>query len=262
MRFVLDRNFSELPALAEYLKAGNEIILSDDFLIEAYRSPSANSILYHNFKILKNFQDQIFMTFSRGELVRKELSLCKPIKSDQFINLYTTTTIRRLLGLDMVSLDRELTALKTEATNRIAYQDDFMERFIRNTAQEAFELIRTANELKAYRTNRNKRLNDIREVAFKVLELMLKDKGSGEYDLEQFKQHNSVIFSHNFIHLWRTIDWALKNGFQNATKSIQGDGFDIKYVLIGCFFDGILTKEEWLKQCREDTLSNFPLKTQ
>ena len=257
MHFVLDRNFSILQDLTDYLEPGNEIILTDDFLVEAYRSPFPKSILNDNLKIIRNYRDQLYMTFSRGELFRKELSLRKPLEPDQFINPKTTATLRWLLGLDHNSLDKELLALTAEATDRIAYNDDFREKFIRNTACEAFELLKKANELKTYRTDRNKRINDIREVAFQVLEMTIKQLSSAEFDLELFRQRNSVIFSQTFINIWRTVDWALKNGFQNATKGIKGDGFDIRYVLVSCFFDGIKTKEPWLIQCREDTLSNF-----
>jgi len=260
-RFVLDRNFSILPELAAYLESGNEIILIDDFLVEAYKSSHPNEILHSNFKIIRNYLNQIFMTFSRVELFRRELSFCKPTEPDQIISPEATLKIRGLLAMDIESLDNQLLALKPLAANHIDFHHAFTEEHIRNTAFEALELLKKQNMLKTFRNDRNMKMNEFKDFSFQLLEKVLAENNPSACDIEAFKQRNSIVFSQIFIHLWRVIHWALNDGFQNATKSIKGDSFDIKYVLISCFFDGILTKEKWLIECREDTISIFSPQT-
>jgi len=257
MRFVLDQNSCHAPELAEYLKSGNEIILIDDFFVESFKSESSICRIYHNLELLRQFPNQVSATYSSGDLFRKELALCAPLKSEQLISADLTSTVRRLLSLEYVKFKNEFTRLKHDATNRIADKNDFTEKYIREGAQETSDLIKEEGKMKEYRTDCTEKLKDMRETAFQVLELILKTKHPENYDFKQFKCNNSVIFSSIYIHLWRIIDWAIKNGFKNAKKKIQGDSFDIKYVLIGCFFDGIMTNDCWLKKCREDTIANF-----
>ena len=254
MRFVLDQNYSRTPELENYLKSGNEIIFTDDFLVEPFKSKTATHAIYRNFEILRKFPSQVFATYDRGELYRKELSICSPLKPDQLISSDRTEKVRHLLRLDKMSLNGVLTSIQSDSTNRIIYQANFLEKYIREGAQQVTEDIDKLNKIKS---DRNQKLRYIQENSFQILEHILRENCLGKYDFEQFKINNSIIFSFNYILLWRKVEWAIKNGFQNAKKSIHGDSFDIKYVLIACFFDGIMTKEEWLKQCREDTLSNF-----
>lgn len=243
--------------LSNFLNSGNEIIITDDFIIEPFKSSDVIYTFNNNIEILRKYPNQILVTFDRGELIRKELSLGLPLCSKQLISKNRTEIIRDLLNLDKPLLSNKLNRLKNEAKNRIAYQDDFLEKYIRNIIKQAYTLLKKKGQTKEYRNNKVKRLNDIKEVSFSVLELLLKNKCSKSYDINNFIDNNSIIFSQTFIHLWRIVDWVIKGGAENAKKGIKGDSFDIKYVLISCFFDGILTKERWLDECRFDTLSMY-----
>lgn len=253
---ILDQNRARSPKLDCFLNQGNKIVLTDDFLLEPMKSSNVGYTVDLNLEILRKYPDQILVTFDRGELIRKEFSQGSPLISAQLISAERTEIIKDLLKLDKSSFGVKIENLEYEAADRLAYQDNFLDQYIKNIAIETSTLMQNNNETKEYRENKSKKLEDIKKVSFEILELTLKEK-SKKYHIDSFINNNSIIFSQIFIHLWRIVDWAIKGGAKNARKGIKGDAFDIKYVLISCFFDGILTKETWLDDCRSDTLSQF-----
>lgn len=257
MRYVLDQNMSQDPRLDKLLKVGNEIILTDDYFVEPFKHHSPKTMFSYNLKILREYSNQILVTYDRGDLIRKELSNFIPIKTNDLIDERSTIFIRNLLKCKEKQFINDLNLWKKEANDRIKYHTNFLEKHIRKLAQTTSDLLKSKNEIMVYKTDKDKRLNDIKETSFEVLKQMLNDHCSDRNILNIFKKDLSINYSHIFIHLWRVVDWAIKDGFQNATKSIKGDSFDMKYILISSFFDDILTQEIWMKTCREDLLKIF-----
>jgi hypothetical protein len=110
-------------------------------------------------------------------------------------------------------------------------------------------------DIKEYRSNNELLEKHVFEVAMSALEFSVKDKFVKSFTIDKFKSKKSLSYFQNYILLWRVLYWVLNKGYQNATK-LDNDNFNLKYVLSSCFFDGLLTKEKWLKDCRSSALSS------
>jgi len=259
MKYVIDLNMAQKPKLEEFLKNGNEFIITDDFFLEPFKAYDLNTtlnFLKKNTKILKKYPLQIYGVFDRNELIRKEMELGKPIKSQDIICNERTEIIRNLLKNDN-NLKKGIASIENLAKEHIIFHNNYNETFIRGTAQIAYDLLKDANTIKEYKNNKQKTLSDTIDVAFQSMDIFLQENCTEIYNKNIFRENISIIFSHIFINTWRSVQWALKDGFSNATKKIYGDTYDIKYTLVSCFFDGLLTNEQWMIDCRNETLSIF-----
>ncbi len=239
-----------------FFQGGNEIIIIEDFFVELFKTHDPVKYLKYNLAILREYPEQIYVTYGLGELLRKEYSTLSPIKSDSMIDFGNTQIIRSLLRNEML-LFEYIDILKKKSNDLVIYQNNFLEKYIRSGAFQASVLLKKNNLIQTYKSDKLRKLRDISEVTFPVLKNLLNDKCIDEYNFERFEQFNSVNFSQIFILLWRIVDWAIKDGFQNAKQSIGGDSIDMRYILISCFFDGIFTNEKWMKTCRSDLLTIF-----
>lgn len=253
MQYVLDVNKSRTTELLNILSDGNQIILNDDFFVEVFKANTNNVsfILRQNFIHLRKFPLSIFYAKTRGELQRDEILSGQPTNRLKIVCQENTEIIRYLLGLNTSHLTKELSNLNIEAADRIGENSIYSERFIRYASNEASKL-----DLRLYEKNPDKLRLDMHEVATIILEKYLTEKCSTPFDINDFIGKKSVIFLDTYILLWRILDWAQKKGFDNS-KSLINDGFDVKYILTSCFYDGLLTKEKWMHECRESALSFF-----
>jgi hypothetical protein len=250
MQYVLDLNMSRDPKLAEYLRDGHQIILIDAFFVEIFKADFSIPIFQRNVKIIKEFPSSIFYGKDRGDLVREEMTKGAPLSANDLLCQENTQKIRTLVSLDASQLELSIQSFKSEAEKRVSESDVFTEEFIRGLSGKADLL-----DIKEYRSNNELLEKHVFEVAMSILERSLKDEFVKSFTIFKFKSKKSVSYFQNYILLWRVLHWALNKGYQNATK-LGNDNFDLKYVLSSCFFDGLLTKEKWLRDCRSSALSS------
>jgi hypothetical protein len=255
MRYILDQNMARDKELDEFLGNGNEIVLLNDFIVEPFKSLNYEIVLKKNFEILKNYPTKIFVAYERGVLLQKELATGHPIKKDDIIDLETSKIFRDHF-LNNVSYND---FSKSIAKKRINEQENFVEIYIRDLSVQLAKELRQEDAIKIYKNDKNKRMNDIKETVFKLLRLVFNVKTTMNYNHEYFEKNISMTFCQPFVHVWRVIDWSLKNGAENAREAIRGDGFDIEYVVYSCFCDGIFTYEKWMKESREDLMNIFKI---
>ena len=251
MQYVLDVNMSRDPELLQYLRDGNQIILIDDFFVETFKGESPIPIFIKNVEFLKEYPLSVFYGKSRGELVRQEILKKTPLSAADLLCEENTEKIRALISLDKQQLELNLQSLKAESNKRVSESDEFSEEFIRELSKKA-----DVPDIINYKDNDELMELRICEVAISVLAKTLKAKYRESLSIEKFISKKSVIYFQNYILLWRVINWAMKKGYENA-KNLPNDNFDLKYVLSSCFFDGLLTKEKWMIDCRNSALSSI-----
>jgi hypothetical protein len=257
MKKVLDQNMARSELLRDYLTKGNTIIVTDDFLLEPCKSSDLEYTLNQQLEILRDYPDQILVTYDRGELVRKELAQGMPLAPEALISSSSTEWFRELLTFRDEQFKKSVNVLQLEAEERLKYQDNFLETNIRSVIMKAEELIRKKPNSKSEYRVELKRLSDIKETSLTVLNMLLVDRVMNKKSISNFNTGKSFTLFYLFTHLWRIIDWALKGGASNAKKGISGDSFDLKYVLVSCYFDGVLSKEKWLCSCRNEALKTI-----
>lgn len=255
MKYVLDLNVSRnrKDDLKQFLEEGNEVIIIDDFVVETFKSNNPYGTLVENFKILKQFPQSVFVSYTRGELFRSELKSGHPVDIDEIISDEDTKTVRYLLSLNETQLEEELCSHKQKADRLINDNNDFSETHIRGLAVKAGKL-----DMKSYKNDTEKIQADIASVSLDVTRKLLENQCEQAFDFEEFKKRKSEIFMGTYAHVWKVAKWGMDRGYEQASKEkIANDGFDLKYVSLSCFFDGILTNEKWLKECRESILSFY-----
>ncbi|MEJ2612953.1 MAG: hypothetical protein P8179_23555 [Candidatus Thiodiazotropha sp.] len=243
---------SRKDKLSQYLRDGHQIILIDDFFVETFKANADNSvrIFQRNVELLKEYPSSIFYGKNRSELVRLEELKKAPLTTADLLCEKETRKIRRLISLDSQQLELELPLFKSESKKRVSESNDFAEEFIRGLSRKA-----DVPDNKKYKRSDELLELHICEVAMSVLGKRLKDMYGESLSIEKFKSKKSVLYFQNYILLWRALDWALKKGYENS-KNLPNDNFDLKYVLTSCFFDGLLTKEKWMIDCRNSALSS------
>lgn len=255
MKYVLDVNMCRDNQLALILQEDNEVLITSDFLVEVFKADNPKFIFVSNTKIIKGHPQQIFVTYDRGELVRLELAKGKPLKSKEIIDENSTIKFRNWL-VNENELDKILQLAHLEAKKRFEYQKDFINDFIYNATKKLQASLKVEKTRKQYLADKRKLLDDIKEVSLTVMEGFLEKNNI--YDVDSFKRVNSIIYSQNYVLLWRIANWSLLNGIESvALDKLTHDGFDIKYAFISAFFDDLLTNEAWLKECRLDLINSI-----
>lgn len=254
MRYTLDMNMCRDNQLKILLEKKNGIIIIDDFIVEIFKANNPITMFLKNTKIIKNFPDQIFITHDRGPLVKMEIEKGLPLDADDIIDLDSTTAFRKWLIVEN-EFNKIVPQAQIEAKNRIDHQKKFVDEYLYNSVRNLIDLFKTENTRKQYLLDKTKLLHHIKEVSTFVMGEFLKDNNI--INIDSFKITNSIIYSQNYALLWRIANWSLKNGINSISlDKLSNDGFDIKYVLISSFFDDLLTKEKWLKECRMDIINS------
>ena len=255
MRFVLDQNLARSDALKARLEAGHEIIFTDDFFVEAFKSASPQQTLNTNLRILREYPWQILATEEQDVLLKLELEQGAPIRTEQLISIEGTQKIRDMLSVNEATLAQIVHNSRADAERRIANRTEYTERLVRDIAKHALALMKRDNALQEYGNNHTKRISDIADVAFQIIKMKLDAVYPSDNIFSNFENSHSLMFAEVFSFTWRSVDWAINGGFQAADKAIKGDGFDLRYVNFSSFFDGILSLEPWLTKCRTEMLS-------
>jgi hypothetical protein len=260
MKKILDQNMAgrKRSELNEYLSDGNEIIIIDEFMLELCKCSRLEINLKRQLEILKKFPEQVLVTHARGIIINKEIVKARPLEQNDLISSDSTKIFRQILALNDYQIPDFTNDLLVVAEPLLKDKVDFLEEHLRPVIIKAEKLIsKKSGQKKEYETYTDKKLRDIHEVSAEVLTMFLSQRGLSNEQLNHFKNCKSFILSFIFTHLWRVVDWAVKGGARNSRKKINGDSFDLTYVLISCFFDGILTGEKWLEQCRKETLKTI-----
>ncbi|PJZ87452.1 hypothetical protein [Leptospira levettii] len=259
MQFVLDLNYSRSEELEQFLKDGNSIILTDDFLLEPFRSSEVSRILISNIQILRKYSEQYNISYSIRELIDKETNSKHPLIQNQLINSDATVKIRKILAQPNHIIQERVTKLQSRATKRLKLAAEFTETFIRDMANYTQKKMKKEQPLFRYSNNYDKLLADISYAAHQMTSNNMQKRGGINNYPSIFHSQISISFAFSFSYIWRIINWAIKDGYQNATDSIKGDVFDIGYLAISSLSDGILTKDKWMNKCRDELISIFKI---
>lgn len=254
MKFILDLNRAQRgDELQSHLASGNDVIIIDDFVVESFKNADPYYSLFMNFSTLREFPQSVFYSRKRGELFTVELQSGRPVRTDEIIDDENTKTLRSLLPLSRGQLERKLSLHSQEAMRLIDFNDEISEQFILELVKKHKEL-----DIKKYRKDPRLLQAHIAETSLMLTEQCLEEKCEKEFDIEEFRKRPSAIFLFYYSLLWKNAKWLIDRGFEEAPiKKICNDGFDLKYVETSCFFDGLLTGEKWLKECRESILAFY-----
>lgn len=247
-QYVVDQNMLRSDDLEKYLSEGNQIIITDHLMLEPFKAePKNHSLMINrNLQILTAYPNQtIVISGGLGDLMRIEKSQGFPISIDQLVSEENTLIFNNWLENHNKLIYRGLNI----AMERINEDQNYIKDTYKPLIQKLSSGIK-GEERRRYKGDKSSRVADIKDTALELLKIEF------NHDVNSFIEKKSIWLTFCIVHIWRILDWAIKNG-ADSSKSINGDQFDIKYVVLSCFFDGLLTKEKWMMECRKDTLTIF-----
>jgi hypothetical protein len=194
MSYILDQNMTRDNAINDFLKDGNEIILINDFIVEPFKSPNYQIILEKNLEILRRYPEKIFITFERGILVQKEWNKGYPIENDDIIDFESSKIFMNYLKNKI----QYGSILKQNAEKRIKEHEDFVEIFIKKALEQYSKELKNLRYV--YKSDKEKKINDIKELVLKLLGDILNEKCSTNYNIRLFEKKHfneflSIIYS-------------------------------------------------------------------
>jgi len=255
MQCVIDKNVlrNRGNRLKQFLDEGHQAIIIDEILVESFKSNDPYGTIAEDFKILKHYPQSVFTTYSRSELFRKELETGRPSLPHEIICTEYTDTLRSLLTLDDTQLREKIYEDAKHATTLIDDNSYFSEEFIRGLLIKNIDL-----DWKSLKTDKHLIHETIKKASLSTTKQLLLKQGKAPFVFDDFIYTKSMIYIVIYALIWDLVRWGIKRGFESAKhKVISADGFDLRYIALSCYFDGLLTNERWLEECRESTLLSY-----
>jgi hypothetical protein len=246
---VLDRNIVRRTGMADAAaNPSNEFILSDTFLVEMVKHPEQWAMTFRrDFAELRKFGDRFHVSRSVGECLRKELAEFRPISREEL-------------------LPPELQALFAQITHSPAEGGD-LPRTILERVASLLPGLRAEQPLPQIAKERTEDLT--RKLAERLRPEILSDLRNGslhgdallclvesiatrsyeadcvENDRRMLPQPQSMVRRHFILSVYRAVSWLQRGGLETAAQEkLHNDAYDDEYVLLGSFFDGVLSAEK------------------
>lgn len=241
---VLDRNVIRRPELAEAVAdASNEFILTDTFFVEMVKHPELwETTLRKDVAELRKLDDRLWVSVSVDECLRNELQ-GRPITRDALLPPEFRAALDRLLHKEESIKDIAdlLPALKAEQTPLDAPKERVEDSMRKLKSILGEEIIA---DLRSNTLRNDALLYFVREIAFRL------------YEVENVKNYQqtlpllqSVVSRLYILRIWRAVTWLRRGGIEMAApEKLHNDDYDDDYIIIGSFFDGVLSEDKGLNE--------------
>jgi hypothetical protein len=245
---VLDRNVIRRTGLADAAAdAANEFVLTDTFLVEMVKHPELWATTFRrDFAELRQIRDRFRISMSVGECLRKEISEGRSINREELLPPEFQPSIARLLDLSTSNLDLPGVVLRAIAD---ILPDLRAEQAPQSVPKEsAVDLTR-----KLAARLRPEILSDLRNGSLHgdAMLCLVQDAACRAYEAycadnhqTMLPQPQSMTWRYFVLRVFRAMSWLQRGGLDTATPGkLHNDAYDDEYVLLGSFFDGVLSAE-------------------
>lgn len=246
---VLDRNVIRRTGLAEAAaEASNEFVLADTFLVEMVKHPEQwVRTIRLDFAELSKFGDRFRISASPGECLRKELLERRSITREELLPPEFRAVLARLMHAadkagdlsrallqDVADL---LPALRAEQPPLEIAKDrpeDLTRKLAAKLRPEIISDLRNGN------LQGDAKLCLVEDIAFRAYEA-----DCAENHRRMLPQPQSMTWRFFILKVWRAMSWLQRGGLETAAQEkLRNDAYDDEYVLLGSFFDGVLSAEK------------------
>jgi hypothetical protein len=259
--YVLDQSVMRKPILKNLVQSGHAVsfIVPDTALVEMVKDERWEDTMRGSFAALVSVLDRTFVSLSVGEAIRIELATLKPVDRASLLPQEFATCVRQLIrALTSADASNALDEIRARIT---AFRSELLAKEVNAVAEKnsVEQLVarleaacgqRTAKDMRAGRMSREAQLGLIREQANVML---IRDFGIEPENASAFGRSKPLVLRYTYLRLWHVMWWAKHRGLQAASPpKVLNHRLDQEYVLIGSFFDAILTLDSVAKEADED----------
>lgn len=256
---VIDQNYLREPneSLHIYLNKGNQVVLTDFACMESYKGNSLIN-LKRSQEIISQYPKQVIILKSTQEVINLTKENIKAVRE-------------RLIDEDQTKHYAEFCHILKHIDER-GYQnqyDDLMQKsheaneFFKTKEKDARKILKGIElSSKSYNSDELKMLRSKKELTKKLMDeflykitkhimilatMLMKKNNFMIYDLDIAK--GNYIFRSAAANFFLGLKWISDSGYENINwEKFQNDVIDMTYVTYGTYFDGVLSKDEKLKQ--------------
>lgn len=263
MMYVLDQNYLRSKELENLIitEPNSEFIIPDIALLEMCKGDKWKETMLMSLKLLSSCPERVYFSMSAGDGLNVELE-CETVNERILLPDDTSLFIRELLrniatngsGEAINIMKRNIAGVKQEIQNAELNHARNQSRMRRHV--KLVESIMPREQLKALRNGRlsnEDRLNIIMNISLNICYQTLLNKGFSVETICRFMLKKPLILRFFYISVRHCIIWASRGGFFSMpADKVTNEILDQDYVLIGSFFDRLLSKEKKVQEADTD----------
>jgi hypothetical protein len=258
---VLDQSVMRKPILNELVQSGQTVsfIVPDTALVEMVKSERWEDTMRGSFATLASAVDRTFVSLSVGEAIRIELANLKPADQASLLPQESAVCIRQLIrAFTSVDASNELDDIRARVrefrSELLAKEANAVAE--KNSVEQLVALLesacghRMAKDMRGDRMSHEAQLGLIHQQANVMLS---RDFGIEPEKASAFGRSKPLVLRYTYLRLRHAMWWARRRGLEVAKPStVLNHRLDQEYVLIGSFFDSMLTLDADAKEAYED----------
>lgn len=263
MIYVLDQNYLRAEELGNLIAAEphSKFVIPDIALLEMCKGDKWKETILRSFAILSTCPGRVFHSIPIGEGLNYELKHGDSIEGKLLPRDFRGFT-RAILAnvaaggagnaIDMIRakiLDAQRDIQQAEL-NHPNNQQSLLQRVGIIESALAGEPLRT---LRSGQASREDRLALIRNVSLDLCSTFLQSHGLSRNKARVLLKRKPLVLRFFYVSVRHCVDWAARSGILSmAPERISNDILDQDYVLVGSFFDRLLSKEIRVQEADAD----------
>ncbi len=263
MIYVLDQNYLRAEELGNLIAAEphSKFVIPDIALLEMCKGDKWKETIQRSFEILSACPGRVFHSLSIGEGLNYELEHGESIEGKllpcnfrRFARAILANVAAGGAGnaIDIIRakiLDAQLDIHLIEL-NHLNNQQSLIQRVGIIESALTGEPLRI---LRSGKASREDRLALIRNVTLDLCSTFLQNHGLSGNKVRVLLKQKPLVLRFFYVSVRHCVDWAAKGGVLSmAPEKLSNDILDQDYVLVGSFFDRLLSKETRVQEADAD----------
>ncbi|GHU38073.1 hypothetical protein AGMMS50256_36850 [Betaproteobacteria bacterium] len=263
MIYVLDQNYLRADELGDLILAEphSKFVIPDIALLEMCKGDKWKETILRSFAILSAYPDRVFHSLSIGEGLNYELEHGRSIEGKLLprdFRGFTRTILANVAAggtgdaIDMIRgkiLDAQRDIQMAEL-NHLNNQQSLLQRVGIIESALAGEPLKV---LRSGKVSRGDRLAIIRNVSLDLCSTLLQSHGLSKNKVRVLLKQRPLVLRFFYVSVRHCVDWAARGGVLTMDpERITNDILDQDYVLVGSFFDRLLSKEVRVQEAYAD----------
>lgn len=252
---VLDQNYLRFDGLNQLISDELDaiFILPDVALIEMCKGEKWHHVMRSSLAVLSKIPEKVKVSICVGEAIRKELASFKSIEGRLLHDDFTDFKNRILMdvadntrspgGVDLIAgkIDSAQKDFRDDELNHAKNQERNLKFYSTLKSELDAKLIKALRNCKI---SEDARLTIISELAQWQLQDFLLARGLSEERVSDFINQKPLLLRFYILLVQQGIEWIRIGGLESQpAERITNNSMDQDYVLIGSFFDALLSQD-------------------
>lgn len=271
---VLDQNYLRFEGLTQLISAEPDaiFILPDVALIEMCKGEKWRQVMRSSLAFLSKIPDNVRLSLCVGEAIRKESATFTSIEGrllpdefNDFKNSFLMDVAENKSsprGLDLIAARIE-SAQQDFRDDELNHAKNHEKNLKLNSKIKAGLGSKLIKALRNRRITQDARLTIICELAQKLLQDFLLTEGLSKQHASDFISQKPLLLRYYILLVQQDIEWIKVGGLESQpAERITNNLMDQDYVLIGSFFDALLSRDGRVVDADRDLRDCLSMATQ